>query len=404
MQVYKYEAISKNGQIIEGYYKAQSKSDVLTMLKRDNYFPTYIEENKDKTRGINLSLFSEKVTIKDIAIFCRQFYTMLNAGITIIICLDVLGKQTENKTLKKAVIIAYEDVQKGMTLSEAMKEHSKIFPELLTNMIEAGEVSGNLDVIMERMAIHFEKENYIESKIKNACIYPILLSVISIAVVVFLLIVVMPTFVSMFEENGSILPGPTRILLAMSKWLVDYWYLFIGIIILIVSSIISFGKTERGGMFYDGLKIKIPGLKSMNIKIITSRFTRTLSTLISSGMHLLEALDIVSKIVGNKLVSRKLEIVKEDIKKGVPMSIAIRDINIFPPMVYSMINIGEESGALDDLLYKTADFYDQEVENSMEKMTTMLEPILIIFMAFVVGFIVISMAMPMFDMVNTIEI
>lgn len=404
MLIYKYKAISKDGQVLEGCYKAQSESDVLAMLKNNNYLPISIEEKKIKNRKVQLSLFDEKVTTKDIAIFCRQFYTMLNAGINIIRCLDILGKQIENKTLKKSIIIVHEDVQKGMTLSGAMKKHSKIFPELLINMIEAGEISGNLDVIMERMAIHFEKENYIENKIKNAFVYPILLSMISILVVMFLLVVVMPTFVSMFEDNGSILPGPTRMLLSISDWLIDYWYLFIGIIFLTIFSIISYGKIERGRMFYDGLKIKLPGLKSMNIKIITCRFTRTLSTLISSGMHLLEALDVVSKVVGNKVVAKKLDIVKEDIKKGVPMSIAIRDMNIFSPMVDSMINIGEESGALDELLYKTADFYDEEVENSMENMTTMLEPILIVLMAIIVGFIVIAMAMPMFDMVNIIEI
>lgn len=404
MLIYKYKAISKDGQVLEGCYKAQSQSDVLAMLNNNNYLPISIEEKKIKNRKVQLSLFDEKVTTKDIAMFCRQFYTMLNAGINIIRCLDILGKQIENKTLKKSIIIVHEDVQKGMTLSGAMKKHSNIFPELLINMIEAGEVSGNLDVIMERMAIHFEKENYIENKIKNAFVYPVLLSVISILVVMFLLVVVMPSFVSMFEDNGLILPGPTRMLLSISNWLIDYWYLFIGIIYLTIFSIISYGKIERGRMFYDGLKIKLPGLKSMNIKIITCRFTRTLSTLISSGMYLLEALDVVSKVVGNKVVSKKLDIVKEDIKKGVPMSTAIRDMNIFSPMVESMISIGEESGSLDELLYKTADFYDEEVENSMEKMTTMLEPILIVLMAIIVGFIVIAMAMPMFDMVNTMEI
>lgn len=399
--VFKYKAISESGEILEGYYEAKSESDVLTMLKSNNYFPMAIEE--DKGSDIKTDLFAKKVTKKDMAVFCRQFYTMLNAGISIVKCLDILEKQTENRTLKKAISVVYEDVQKGMTLSEGMKKQNKIFPNLLVNMVQAGEVSGNLDVIMERMAVHFEKENKIENKVKNALVYPMVLSIVAIAVVVFLLTVVMPTFIGMFESSDSILPGPTRALLAISNWLKSYWYVFIGVVLIIILGLISFGKTEGGSIFFDSLKIKIPGFKKMNMKIITSRFTRTLSTLLSSGIPLLQALDVVSNVVGNKVVSNKLGIAKEDIRKGIPMSRTIKDMNLFPPMVDSMIKVGEESGALDDILYKTADFYDEEVEASMQKMTTMLEPVLIVFMAAIIGFIVIAMAMPMFDMVNTIE-
>ena len=402
MAIYKYRAVSESGQIQEGYHEASSESDVLIMLKTNNYYPMSIEE--DKGTGFKKEIFTKKITKKDIAVFCRQFYTMINAGISIINCLDILEKQTENKTLKKSTYNVYEDVQKGMTLSEAMEKHKKVFPPLLINMVEAGEVSGNLDVLMERMAIHYEKENNIENKVKNALVYPIVLSIVAIAVVIFLLTVVMPTFISMFETSGSILPTPTRALLAISNWLSEYWYLFIGIALFIIVGIISFGKTTEGRIFYDTLKIKIPGIKNMNIKIITSRFTRTLSTLLSSGIPLLQGLDVVSKVVGNKVVSNKLNEAKDDIRKGIPMSRTIKDIGLFPPMVDSMIKIGEESGALDDILYKTADFFDEEVEVSLQKMTTLLEPILIVFMAVIIGFIVIAMAMPMFDMVNTMEI
>ncbi len=401
MLIYKYRAISENGQVLEGYYEAQSESDVITMLKNNNYFPMSIEE--DKHADDKKDLFIKKVTKKDMAVFCRQFFTMLNAGISIVKCLDILEKQTENKAIKKAISNVYGDVQKGTTLSEGMKKQKRIFPPLLINMVEAGEVSGNLDVIMERMAIHFEKENKLENKVKNALIYPIILSIVAIAVVIFLLTVVMPSFISMFESSGFLLPRPTRVLLSISNCLRVYWYLFIGIIVITIFSIIYLGKTEEGRRFFDNIKIKIPGVKKMNIKIITSRFTRTLSTLLSSGIPLLESLDVVSKVVGNKVVCDKLEMVKEDIRKGIPMSKTIKSMEIFPPMVDSMIKIGEESGALDDILYKTADFYDEEVESSMEKMTTMLEPILIVFMAIIIGFIVISMAMPMFEMINTIQ-
>ncbi|MBZ2173728.1 type II secretion system F family protein [Schnuerera sp. xch1] len=402
MELYKYKAVSEKGEILEGYHEAQSESDVLIMLKNNNYYPMSVEENNKI--DIKKDLFSKKVTKKDISVFCRQFYTMLNAGINIINCLDILEKQIEHKTLKKAIFAIYEDVQKGMTLSQGMKKHKSMFPSLLINMVEAGEVSGNLDVLMERMAVHFEKENKIKNKVNNALVYPVVLSIIAIAVVVFLIIVVMPTFIGMFETNGSVLPVSTRMLLTISNWLTNYWYLFILSVVFLLIGAIKFEKTEVGGLIIDNLKITIPGIKNISIKIITSRFTRTLSTLLSSGMPLLQALDVVKNIVGNRIVSNKLETAKEDIKKGISMSKTIKDTGLFPPMVDSMIKIGEESGALDDILYKTADYYDEEIEASIQKMTTLLEPILIVFMSIIIGFIVISMAMPMFDLVNTIEI
>lgn len=396
---YKYKAISKIGEVEEGFYRASSKLDVVEMLKDNNYLPITVEIHRDIEVDINL--FSKKTSKKDISIFCRQFHTMLNAGVNIVKSLDIIEKQTENKKLKQAIFRIHEDLQKGLSLSESMEEHSRVFPELLINMVEVGETSGELDIVMEKMATHFEKENNIERKVKNAFIYPIILSIVSLVVVVFLLTVVMPTFIGMFENSDSLLPGPTKLLLAISNWLVSYWYLFIGIIALGIVIIIYFGKSEIGSLYYANLKIKTPMIKTMNIKIITSRFTRTMAILLSSGVDLLQALDLVCRVVDNKVIFNKLEIVKKDVMEGFSLAMAIKKMNVFPPIVYSMIKTGEESGDLSELLSKTADFYDNEVENSMEKMTIMMEPILIIIMALVVGFIVIAMVMPMFDMVNT---
>lgn len=402
MTLYKYKAISEKGEVLEGYKEAQSEYDIIRMLKNNNCYPIAIKEDVDiESRKF---VFSKKVNKKDISVFCRQFYTMLNAGIGIVNCLDILEKQVENKRLKKAIMELYEDVQRGMTLSEGMKKQKNIFPILLINMVEAGEVSGNLDVLMERMAIHYEKEYKIENKVKNALVYPVLLSIVSIAVVTFLIVVVMPTFVGMFETSGSMLPAPTRILLAISDFISSYWYLLIAGLIFAMVGIMYFSKTAKGRQFFDRLKLNFPGIKKVNIKIITSRFTRTLSTLLSSGIPLLQSMDIVKRVVGNVIVSEKLDVAKESIRKGIPISKAIKDTNVFSPMVDSMIKIGEESGALDDILYKTADYYDEEVETSMQRMTTLLEPIMIIFMALIIGFIVISMTLPMFDMINTINI
>ena len=401
MPIYKYKAVSENGEVFEGYHEGDSKADVLDMLKRNNYYPMQVEE--DIETSIRTTLFARRITKKDMAVFCRQFYTMLNAGIGVINCLQILETQTENRTFKDTISSVYEDVQKGMTLSESMNRYDKVFPALLTNMVEVGETSGTLDIIMERMAVHYEKENKIENKVKSAFIYPAVLGAVSIAVVIFLLIVVMPSFIGMFGSSDAVLPMPTMILLAMSNWLKDYWYLFIGIIFGIIIAIKIFGTTPNGRMLYDSIKLRIPIFDRMNINIITSRFTRTMSTLLSSGISLLRAMDVVSKILGNEVVSKRLDTAKEDIRKGIPMSRAIEVMDIFPPMVSSMISIGEESGAIDDILNKTADFYDEEVDTSIQRMTTLLEPMLIVVMAIMIGFIVISIAIPMFDMVSTAQ-
>ena len=398
--IFKYKAITKTGEPIEGFFEASQESDVLSMLKGNNYLPISVE--RDVGADAQISLFASKVKKKDLAVFCRQFYTMVDAGIGIVECFDILENQTRNKTLKKALGAVYEDVQKGFTISEAMKKHTKIFPTILINMIEAGEVSGTLDTILERMANHFEQENKLENKIKSSLIYPISLIVVSVAVVIFMLVAVLPTFVGMFEGSGVALPWPTQFILDLSHWLQKYWYIFISIIVIIVGGFLYFRSTIEGRKFLDGLKIKIPGIRVTNAKIITSRFTRTLSTLMASGIPLLQSLEVVGKVLNNTVVQDRLIDSMDSIRRGAALSRAVKAMEIFPPMVDSMVKIGEESGALDDILAKTADFYDEEVEMSLQRMTTLIEPILLVGMAIVIGFIVVAMAMPMFDMVNTI--
>jgi type IV pilus assembly protein PilC len=397
---YKYKSISPNGQKNDGIFIGSSEADVINMLKGNNELIISIE--RDIEAEAQIVIFKQKVKKKDLAIFCRQFYTMIDAGLGIIKCLEILVAQTQNKILKNTISDICEDVQKGSTLSEAMGKHKNIFPTILISMIEAGEVSGNLDTIMERMAIHFEKENRLESKIKGSMIYPMALIVVSIAVVIFMLIAVLPTFIGMFEGSETALPWPTQFLISLSDSIKSFWYIYVGVISAISVGIIAFKKSPEGQRFFDNLKITIPGLKITTSKIITSRFTRTLSTLMSSGIPLLQAMEVVGKVVNNTVIQDRLEVSIENIRKGVTLSRAVKEVGVFPPMVDSMIRIGEESGSLDDMLYKTADFYDEEVEASLQKLTTLIEPILIVGMALVIGFIVIAMAMPMFDMVNTI--
>ena len=403
MAIYKYKAITSDGKSLEGTYDAKNKDEVILMLRENKYYPVNIKETGEEKNIRNIQVFS-KVKTKDIAIFCRQFYTMLNAGVTIINCLDILRQQTENKRLKHVIGEVYEEVQKGLTFSEALRNHRDVFPRLLISMVEAGEVSGNLDNIMNRMSNHYEKEFRINNKVKGAMIYPIILSVVAIGVVVFLITFVMPTFMEMFEGSDIPLPAPTRALLAFSDALKQYWYLFIIGFVLIVIGIGQISKIERGRLLVDRMQFKLPIIKGITERIITSRFTRTLSTLSASGVPLLQSLEIVANVVGNKTVGDELNIAKEEVRKGVSLSKTIKDIDVFPLIATSMIEVGEESGSLDEILEKTAAFYDEELETALQRLTTMIEPLMIVVMALIIGFIVISMVLPMFDMFGTLDI
>lgn len=398
--VFNYKALTQSGETIEGTYEASSEAEVIAMLRTSDNIPLNIEEDIEKAKEI--TVFNKKVNKRDLAIFCRQFHTMLDAGVGIVRALDILFKQTENKSLKIALEFLHEEVQKGTALSQAMSDEKKTFPSLLVNMVEAGEVSGNLDEIMERMAIHYENEYKLENKVKSALIYPIVLAVVSISVVVIMLVFVMPTFMEMFESSGQELPGLTKALISISDFMVARWYIILGILVAIIVGLRIWSRTDEGAYAIDQVKIKFPGVKHTMIKLITARFTRTLSTLMSSGISLLQALQIVSKAIGNKVIEVRISESVDEIRKGMTLSNAIKNIDIFPVMVDSMVSIGEESGSLDEMLAKTADFYDEEVEVSLQRMTTLLEPIMIIFMAVIIGFIVIAMALPMFDMANVI--
>jgi type IV pilus assembly protein PilC len=402
MPLFEYKAINKAGESIDGRYSANDRSEILQMLRKNEYHPVMIKEVVEGTDLSKMSVFN-KVKVKDIAVFARQFYAMLNAGVTIIQALDILRQQTENRVLKSVVEDIYESVQKGSSLSEAMKEHKNIFPELFIYMVEAGEASGTLDAIMDRMAVHYEKETKVQNKIKSAMTYPIILAIVSVVVVVFMLVAILPTFLSMFEGSGAPLPGPTKFLLSISNGLRQYWYIFLLALGVIVYIIRRYLKTDSGQKAFDQLKLKLPVVKDMVTKVVTSRFTRTLSTLLASGVPLLPSMDIVARVVGNKIFADGILSVKEDLRKGFDMSGPIRRLGLFPPMVDSMIMIGEESGALDDVLRRTADFYDEEVDVAIQRMTSMLEPIMLIFMAVIIGFLVVAMYLPMIDMMQTIQ-
>lgn len=397
---FEYVAKDNRGKTNEGVLEAATLKDAAFILRNNSFYPIEITpQNINKSK----ELFARKeIKTRDLAIFCRQFATTLKSGIPVVDSLDIIHKQIENKKLAKIIAEVYEYIQKGYPVSEALADHPKAFPPLLVNMVETGEISGTLDVVMERMAIHYEKENKTHQKIQAAITYPIVVFVVAILVVVFLLTFVMPTFVGMFDNMGAELPLATRVLMFISSGLSRFWYIF-GLLILFSQYILhKYMKTPQGKYNIDKLLLKIPIWGKVQNKVIVSRFTRTMSVLLSSGVDLLQALDIVKRVIDNEFIHKKICDIEEGVSRGISLAELIRNTHIFPPMVYQMIKVGEDSGSLDFVLEKTANFYDDEVETAISQMTTMIEPIIIVFLGGIVGFMVLAMLLPMFDMYSAI--
>ena len=396
MQEYKCTVKKPDGTTLKNYkIRAEDDSDLLLQLKASNlYLVTYaaVEPKKDIIGGNKIKLSS-----KDISVLCRQLASMLTSGVTLVKALNILYLQVEKKNIQETVKRLYESVQKGEQFSEALRKQDKLFPELMISMVEAGEGSGRLDNVVTKLADHYEKEVKLKSKIRTALTYPIVLVTLSITVVIVLVTVVLPTFVGMFQDAGAELPIPTKILMAFSNALTGYWYLFIiGIGIIIIGAKVYF-DTEKGLRNWHQLLLRLPVLGKTMVKLASVRFCSTLSILLSSGMNLLSALDISIRVVKNRIMMDSLNVSKEDIRKGMPLSQSLRKVDSLPPMVYSMVGIGEESGSIEAMLEKCAEYYDDEVDNSITKVVGMIEPILIICLAAVVGFIVIAMLLPIFD-------
>ncbi|MDV5115304.1 type II secretion system F family protein [Clostridium perfringens] len=400
MANFKYKAINSEGQRIEGSQSADSESQVREMLLSNQYYPLSIEKENSKSKS-SFS-FNRKVKLKDIAVFCRQFYVMLDSGLSIGKALNILIEQGEKPKIRDALIGVNGDLKRGETLANSMRKRKDVFPNLLTSMIDAGERSGNLDIILKRMAEYYEKETKIRGKIKSAMIYPIVLGVVAIIAITFILTFVMPTFVQMFEENNVDLPTSTKMVLGTSKMLGKYGII---IFLILVTAIILLGKylnSEEGQYKLSIINLKIPVIKKLTQKIIVSRFTRTMGIVSSSGMSLVTSLEIVASVVGNKIAEKELLKVKEKVLKGEGLGDSIMKIKIFPPMLASMVKVGEEAGSLDSILDKTADFYDDELEREIQTATALIEPAMIVVMGVIIGFLLISILTPMFKMYNSI--
>ena len=396
MSKFKYRAMNSTGEKINGDYEANSRDDVISMLSANGLYPLMVEEVIEST-NIEISIF-DKVKTKDISIFCRQFYTMLDAGVTMNNALNILSKQLTNKKLKLAITEIEDDVKKGEMLSASMKKYDDIFPQFLVSMVESGEISGKLDEVMLRMSIHYEKENKINNKVKSAMIYPSVLSVVAVAAVIVIMTFVMPTFLEMFAETGTELPLITKVLISISSFMNKRWYIILLIVICFIVGFTYFKRTEFGQISLSKIKLKIPVVKNMNQMIIVSRFTRTLSTLLASGVSLTQSLDIIADIVGNKIAEEEVHNVRDRVFRGEGMYLPIKDSEVFPEMLASMVKIGEETGSLDGILEKTADFYDDELEQAIQTTVALVEPALIVVMGLVIGTIVLAIMIPMFTM------
>lgn len=402
MPKFKYRAMSSIGEITENdAFEAKSIEDVHAMIKSNNLMPLNIEEVKQSTE-IKFELFG-KVKLRDIAIFCRQFGTMLEAGVTINASINMLSEQVPNKKLQKILVIIDEDIKKGEALSVAMAKHLDIFPTLLVSMIEVGETSGKLDSVMNRMATYYEKQHKLNGKLKNAMIYPTVLAFVTVVVMVIILVFVMPMFIDMFESSGTELPWTTQFTLALSNFIREKWYIVVAVVGAIGGGFwFITQKTEKGKIANTKFKLKYSLFKELNQKAVVAKFTRSLATVLSAGVSMIQSLEIVSAVVDNKYAENKIKGVKDRILKGEGLADPIKETEVFPIMLSSMVKIGEESGSLDDILAKTADFYDDELDRAIEAITTIIEPIMLIIMGIIVGFLIISVLTPMFEMYETI--
>ena len=394
--VFTWEGKTRQGTVQKGEIAANSKEDVLALLRKQNIQPINVTA---KPKEIKLSFGAPKVKDKDVVIFTRQLATMIDAGLPLVQCLDILGSQTENKTLAKTVNQVRSDVESGATFADALKKHPKIFDSLYCNMVAAGEAGGILDTILGRLATFMEKFARIKGQIKSAMIYPAIILFVAVAVVSLLLVVVVPMLANIFVEAKMQLPLPTRIVMAFSNFLKGWGglalvFAAVGFFV----GIKQFRKTEQGLRTTDSIALKMPVVGTLIQKVAVAKFTRTLGTLLTSGVPILEGLLIVSRTAGNKVVEDAIITTRQSVSEGKTLADPLGRAKIFPAMVVSMISVGEATGALDNMLNKIADFYDDEVDSAVSALTSMLEPMLMIFLGVVVGFVIVAMYMPIFQM------
>ena len=398
MAQYNYKAMDKSGKAKKGSIEAINLDKAKEKLKSEGLIVQDIKEPGAGKKG-----GGKKVKDKDLAVFCKQFSAVLNAGVTIISALEMMSEQLENKTLKRALQEAQAYVQKGGTLADAFKLNPKVFPPIMINMTAAGEMSGNLEICFDRLTTHFETANALHSKVKGAVTYPIVILIVVVAVVAVLLVGVIPQFSKMFDDLGSELPAATQMLVNLSNFLQHKWYILVIIVAAIVFGLKAFGKTEPGSLMYAKIGIKFPLFGNLTIKSAAATFSRTMATLMASGISLIDAVEQVAKMINNRIIREALLDAKTQIAKGVPLSKPLRDCGIFPPMLPQMTKIGEETGNIEDMMDKVADYYEMEVNDATDALTAAMEPLIIVIMGVVVGGIVMAIYSPMLSMYDAVD-
>lgn len=399
MADYSYIAIEKSGKEIKGSMESDSREKVEQKLRSQGCIPLEIKEQNALQKDIKIGV-GKKVKTRDLSVFCRQFVSMLRAGVSIVEALDMLSIQTENKTLSQAIREVRTEIGKGSTLSEAMEKQNKVFPPMLVNMVEAGETSGSIDKSLERMAIQFEKEAKLKGMMKRSMMYPMVLGVVALVILIVMLTYVIPNYMEMFEGYDFDMPALTLAIMHMGDFVKNHAILLVAIIVAFVMGIKSWKKTESGQEFFGTRAIKIPVFKNLNIKTYSSVFARTLSTLMQAGIPMIDVVDSVANTMTNILYKRELLKAKEEIAKGVPLSEPLRNGGLFPPMVVHMMAIGEETGEIEEMLDKLADYYDEEVEVTTQTVLALLEPMIIVFMAIIVVILIAAIMGPMLSLYN----
>ncbi len=399
MPIFIYSGRTRGGQVLNGEMEAANREAVIARLRTQQIIATAV---RTKPKDIVIPGLGGGVGEKDIVVFTRQFATMIDAGLPLVQCLEILASQQENKIFKKALMEIRQSVEGGSTFAAALKQHPKIFTGLYANMVEAGEAGGILDTILNRLAQYMEKAMGLKKKVKSAMIYPSTIVSVAVVVVIFLLIFVIPTFKSMFEGFGATLPLPTQIVLEMSRIVRLY---FVYMVVVIVAGIVALKywyKTNQGKWAIDSFLLKTPVFGVLIRKVAVAKFTRTLGTLISSGVAILDGLEITARTAGNKVVESAVMKTRASISEGKTIAEPLKESGVFPPMVVQMIAVGEQTGALDAMLTKIADFYDEEVDTAVANLTSLLEPMLMVFLGIVIGGVVIAMYLPIFKLVTVV--
>lgn len=402
MPGYSYVAVDSRGKEKRGRMDAENREEVVRQLKNDGLIPVSIREQGVLNKEIDFSI-GKKVKPRDLSVFCRQFVSITQAGVPMKEALQMLTEQTENKYLKQAVADVLANVEKGNTLADSMAAEKDIFPDIMVHMVEAGESSGSLDTSFARMAVHFEKEAKLKATIRKATIYPIILIFAVIGVIAVMLLFVIPIFIDMFADLDVEMPALTMGVMNLSKWTAGHWYVILAVIVAVILAYQAIYRTDQGRLKIDLIKMKIPLLGKLNVKSTCAQFSRTMSTLMAAGVPTIDCLETVAKIVKNIHYKNALMKAREEVMKGIPLSEPLETSGIFPPMVYHMTSIGEDTGNMEDMLTKLADYYDEEVEITTQSVLAAMEPLIIVFMALIVGTLVIAVIMPIGTMYEGLD-